>query len=71
MASFKFFNSDEYKDFFNWCDKNNRDPTKLLKKMMRLTVIYDMDLDEYISNLMNEKIIYDNLPPVYAKKKSH
>lgn len=44
MASFKFFNSYEFKDFKIWCENNNRNPDMMLKRLMRLTVILEADL---------------------------
>ncbi|MBA7492258.1 hypothetical protein ES702_02807 [subsurface metagenome] len=56
MASFKFFNSWQYKQFENWCELNNKIPSVLLKNYMRFTVILDSDLTDSDQLSLNKQI---------------
>ena len=42
----RFWCSDEYKEFVNWCDKNGYYPNPLMKKYCRMTVLLDKALNE-------------------------
>lgn len=56
MPAFKFFNSWQYKDFKIFCENNNLDETKLLKKYMRYTVILEADLTDSKQLSLNRQI---------------